>query len=404
MFRPGLLDYVSSTTLPHIPESADMPVMPLPGHRSNRNHLTVRSEEWRRLETIYQIDPPGLARQVNDWTALNIRNVSFEYEDAHSTEKLSLGTRRRGGNFDCLGHPIDTIDRLGAFLDILPLRTAQRLFHILHPDTRQWKFKHHDEYDVDHKIFDYFLWTKTQRGTQEAQSRLVVAYQPPWILSQTDFEEFVRCGSLPPHIPPGHLYPADLHSRHKVWAKLWDTCVKHNTKWFVVTSWNVWAFGCFSDGWCSGAISDIWHLDEHTPNILECLTYWIASAMSRPGAYQRPKVPEPLNALRTVIILPATQVEIATPAVSESNWRGKSQDAATSAHLTSLPISLSHQGVEEDYTASPIRRNLPRPADFILEWRDSVVDDEEESWPTRERATVLNRELQAANLHGEWLI
>jgi len=37
-------------------------------------------------------------------------------------------------------------------------------------------------------------------------------------------------------------------------------------------------------------ISDVWHLDEHTPNVLECLTYWIASAMGRSGAYQRPKV------------------------------------------------------------------------------------------------------------------
>jgi len=37
-------------------------------------------------------------------------------------------------------------------------------------------------------------------------------------------------------------------------------------------------------------ISDVWHLDEHTPNILECLAYWIASAMGRSGTYQRPKV------------------------------------------------------------------------------------------------------------------
>lgn len=30
--------------------------------------------------------------------------------------------------------------------------------------------------------------------------------------------------------------------------KLYDTCVRHKTKWFIITSWNLWAFGGFSDG------------------------------------------------------------------------------------------------------------------------------------------------------------
>ncbi|KAL9715141.1 hypothetical protein Ac2012v2_001801 [Leucoagaricus gongylophorus] len=290
MPRLGLFQYVTNTTLPHIRDNVGIPVMPVPGHRSSRNRLTVRSEAWRRLETIFQIDPPDFARKVISWTSFNIRNVTFEYRNAQSTEALSLGTRRRDGHSDRVDYPIDTIDRLAAILDALPLKSSQRLLHILFPDTRQWKFKKQEGFDVDHKIFGYFLWAKTQRSGQVPQNALVVAYQPPWILSQVDFEDFIKCGSLPPHIPPGHLYPSDLQSKHKIWAKLWDTCVKHNTKWFVITSWNTWAFGCFSDGWCSGMISDVWHLDEHTPNVLECLTYWIASAMGRSGAYQRPKL------------------------------------------------------------------------------------------------------------------
>ncbi|KAJ3571878.1 hypothetical protein NP233_g3450 [Leucocoprinus birnbaumii] len=380
MPRLGLLEYVNTTTLPRIRETPDMPRMPLPGHRSNKNHLTVRSEEWRRLELLYQIDPTGFAHQVNNWASFNIRNIPFQHADAQSAERLSLGTRRRDGLSDYLDHPMDSIDRLAAFLDILPLRTAQRLIHILFPDTRQWRFKHQDELDVDRKIFNYFLWTKTQRGSQNAQNALVIAYQPPWVLGQVDFEEFVKCGSL------------------------WDTCVKNNTKWFVITSWNVWAFGCFSDGWCSAVISDIWHLDEHTPNVLECLTYWIASAMGRSGAYRKPKVPEPLNALQAEIELPITQAETVTPAVSESNWKGKSQDAATSAHLPTLPPSVSHQGIEDDEPIPPIKRDKPTPNDSILEWRDSVIDIDEDSSHRQEEITVFDREIHAMDLHGEWLI
>jgi len=50
-----------------------MPLMPLPGHRNSRNCLTVRSEAWRRLEIIYQIDAPDFARKV----------ISCEYKSKH---------------------------------------------------------------------------------------------------------------------------------------------------------------------------------------------------------------------------------------------------------------------------------------------------------------------------------
>ncbi|KXN82092.1 hypothetical protein AN958_03250 [Leucoagaricus sp. SymC.cos] len=268
-----------------------MPAIPPPGHKSHKNNLTVRSEAWRRLENIYQIDPMGFAQQILTWASHTIKDMPFKHEDPHMVERLSLGTRREDGLPDQLDHPMDTIDRLGAFLDTLPLMSAQRLFHILYPDTLLWRFQLHQGFDIDQTIFDYFLWTRTQRSDEEPQNRLVVAYQPPWILTQADFEEFVRCApKLPPHVTPGHAYPPDLLSKHRVWAKLWDICVQNNTKWFVVTSWNVWAFGGFSDGWCSGIISDIWHLDEHTPSILECLTFWMASAMERKGSYRRPQV------------------------------------------------------------------------------------------------------------------
>jgi len=91
---------------------------------------------------------------------------------------------------------IHFLDRLAALLDMLPLKSAQRLLHILFPDTRQWKFKQQEGFDVDRKIFGYFTWTKTQRYDTGSQNAVVLAYQPPWILSQTDFEDFIKCGSV----------------------------------------------------------------------------------------------------------------------------------------------------------------------------------------------------------------
>jgi hypothetical protein len=62
--RPDLLQYITSTTLPHIPEIAGMPEIPPPGHKSHKNNLAIKSEAWRRLENIYQIDPSCFAQQV----------------------------------------------------------------------------------------------------------------------------------------------------------------------------------------------------------------------------------------------------------------------------------------------------------------------------------------------------
>jgi hypothetical protein len=43
--------------------------------------------------------------------ASNVKDTPFKREDLHSTERLSLGTRRRDGLSDKLDHPMDTIDR-----------------------------------------------------------------------------------------------------------------------------------------------------------------------------------------------------------------------------------------------------------------------------------------------------
>lgn len=99
---------------------------------------------------------------------------------------------------------IDLCPSLGAFLDTLPLMSAQRLFHMLYPETLNWKFRLNERHDTDQKIFDYFLWTRASHEDVEPHTALVVAYQPPWVLAEADFLEFVRSTSvrwIPPRSP-----------------------------------------------------------------------------------------------------------------------------------------------------------------------------------------------------------
>lgn len=49
----------------------------------------------------------------------------------------------------------------------------------------------------DADIFGYFSWLSTEVNRQMSGSRpLVVAFQPPWILSTQDIKEFSECGSV----------------------------------------------------------------------------------------------------------------------------------------------------------------------------------------------------------------
>lgn len=82
--------------------------------------------------------------------------------------------------------------------------TVQRAIHLLYPDTDQWGFTLNDENDQDRKLFQNFIWTlrnPESTGPQATMKRIgmrsvVVAFQPPWILSEQDLKEFSECRSV----------------------------------------------------------------------------------------------------------------------------------------------------------------------------------------------------------------
>jgi len=77
--------------------------------------------------------------------------------------------------------------------------TVQRTLHILYPETRRWGFSLCDEDDKDRRIFQYFLWAPPTQGVikpEIVQKQVVIAFQPPWILSEQDLKEFSECRSV----------------------------------------------------------------------------------------------------------------------------------------------------------------------------------------------------------------
>jgi hypothetical protein len=122
--------------------------------------------------------------------------------------------------------------------------TVQRTIHLLYPETRPWGFVLSDENDSDRKIFQYFMWSLSPLDENMSPARLaeigrksvVVAFQPPWILSEQDIREFSQCRSVristylsipshispqfPPFRVPGNAFPTPLESKERLWAKV----------------------------------------------------------------------------------------------------------------------------------------------------------------------------------------
>ncbi|KAJ7154034.1 hypothetical protein C8R46DRAFT_1118512 [Mycena filopes] len=279
----NLRSYFHKATLPEMLADPRAPEMPPPGQRSQYTSVRVTPEPWRQLTEI---------RSLGDVWAVFLEDMARAWAD-EQIPKTSLGVDDMDG---------ETGERVIPGLDYLPLMTVQRLLHLVFPtQTANWTFSLVDRpEDTDRKVYQQFLWSYLGPGKPTVftplghipRYPLAIAFQPPWILSTQDMLEFSACREFPRFDPSN---PPALESKERLWAKVWDTCVTHKTRWFVLTSYSEWVFGVFSDGWTIGFTSAVYAFDARNPTILELLAFWVACAMRLPGWRCLPAIRESLT-------------------------------------------------------------------------------------------------------------
>ncbi|KAJ7279692.1 hypothetical protein C8J57DRAFT_1303986 [Mycena rebaudengoi] len=304
----NLRSYFRKATLPEMLRDLNAPNIPATGQKSQHANVEIRSWHWRQLDQIQPLDASwrtSLPELAISWADSRIPSESLGVEDVDSKtgERLTVPCPP---TFDIPSHtgrrPTD-IMRFVPWIDNLSLITVQRALHLLFPDqTSKWNFSlSGDIGSKDRKSFDYFIWSYSGPGTPTAftplgdipRYPLVVAFQPPWILSEQDILEFSAAGALSMQAESSSPL---LDGKERLWAKIWDTCVCRKTRWFALTSYNQWVFGAFSEGWTVGFVSEVYYFDSIGPTILELLSFWIACAMRLPGGAVLPKVRERLTA------------------------------------------------------------------------------------------------------------
>ncbi|KAJ6502575.1 hypothetical protein C8R45DRAFT_1092404 [Mycena sanguinolenta] len=291
--------YLREAKLPQMTNDALAPKMPPPGHKSHQNHLKVHPQEWRRLECIYSLMDQAMAKIVSSWIDAYIPETSLGIEDEdHITgERLTVPYSPIFNiPFRNERRPTD-IMRLSPWLDNLPLMTVQRVIHLLFPATRPWGFFLCDENDQDRKLFQYFMWSlpspedgvAPQTGNDIGRKSIVVAFQPPWILSEQDLKEFSKCQSFPPFRIPGNAYPTPLESKERLWGKV-NTRFRFHPLSSTYYRYGILAFQETRHAWTVAFVTPTFAYDAVCPSVMEWLMFWVASAMRLKGCRGIPKV------------------------------------------------------------------------------------------------------------------
>ncbi|KAG8974811.1 hypothetical protein FRC05_006743 [Tulasnella sp. 425] len=183
-----------------------------------------------------------------------------------------------------------------------------RILNVVDPSTSAWGFDHIYGQETQDLKSDFAwqcnLWQDT--GVDVAD-RLIVEVKAPWVMRTKDFEEFVAIGKLRkaseitaevrannngviPTDKYGDPEPPTFKKVENVWAQIYDYCTRQNHHFFVLTSYENWAFGVFSLRYEIAYVSDVIAYDNTGPTVLECLLYWVQSAMLVPGLFEVPRV------------------------------------------------------------------------------------------------------------------
>ncbi|KAJ2916015.1 hypothetical protein MD484_g4381, partial [Candolleomyces efflorescens] len=434
---PNLREYTTQATLPPLQYEQYDSLLPPPGHVSHKNHLTIRPEAYRQLETIH-----GLAESV--WMNMGACLDSFVPQTHIRTNTVSGDgltipyplPKDPPGNLE--GRP-DHIHRLIPWIDRLPFATVARILHLSLPETCDWAFRPaaQSHIELDPELFSYYTWSPRTLPSDYSiakameRKRMLVAIQPPWILTLRDLEQFAGSRCFPPFVVPGPEDFPSYSSKDRLWAKMWDACVREKLHFFVLTSYTHWVFGFFSKGYTQAWTTDILPFDSQSPTIIEALTYWVASAMRLPGGILPPKVfaahssnpwklPQP-NRCECVVF--------DEDEGSESDWGGSSLASdESSAGVCPTVLTCTDGGVLERNLYSPNKKNV---FPLIHNWLDEndktqmidpILDDHtterywqdpiEESpfvWEVLQRKNLLDQAQtpdQVGRLPcvGEWLV
>ncbi|KAG8981231.1 hypothetical protein FRC05_004133 [Tulasnella sp. 425] len=75
----------------------------------------------------------------------------------------------------------------------------------------------------------------------------------------------------------------------RVLAQVYDYCREQKHQFFIITTYEYWMFGVFSQDYTLAAVTEPLPYDHKGPTILQCITYWLQSSLFLPGSFEIPE-------------------------------------------------------------------------------------------------------------------
>ncbi|KIJ69437.1 hypothetical protein HYDPIDRAFT_106055 [Hydnomerulius pinastri MD-312] len=256
--------------------------------------LNVRPERYRKLRLVHTLDAALFADFVYDWSEefIPCESLGVNDEDEDTGERLTVSCEPY---FTIHSLPLaraDDNERVFMWVDMFPLETIRRVLHLLHPESKSWKFEPYEEGPIL-KILTWSQFISNSFGkTETLQHLLGLFILPPWTLSAKDLQDFAEGQSFPDRSAPSaqDLDDSTFLGQEWLWSKIWDACVSTNCPWFIVSTYNHWVFGVFSAGWTASFVSPVFTHHAYAPTILELVFFWTISAMGYPGGWVVPEI------------------------------------------------------------------------------------------------------------------
>ncbi|KAF8636587.1 hypothetical protein AX17_003398 [Amanita inopinata Kibby_2008] len=168
-------------------------------------------------------------------------------------------------------------------------------------------------------------------------------------------------------------------------------------------------FNSKPQGWTTAFVTGVYDYNIFSPTILECLSYWIASALHIRGTWRIPEVSEPIQDLIRPIKIPKPGDEdIPDPLTSESNWPGKHSEIASSAGVSrsmSDVVSDNFTGVNLSVPPYRLRKSYYNISSWMRSVNNdtlSVVTEQEHERPQRPEPVSRYNEIEGTE-QGVWL-
>ncbi|KAF8319731.1 hypothetical protein DL93DRAFT_111853 [Clavulina sp. PMI_390] len=287
------------------------------------------------------------------------------------------------------------------------------------PAASQWKFDIHlADYPFDEtQGFTTLAWSSNKvvdvdtdpdlarvNGMRlDVDVRCFIFVFSPWMMNTLDFKNFILQRSISSRPRPRGTEQVELTQSDKIWAVINDRCARFNCDYFIITTVDEWAFGCFSQERTTAFITHTIRSSSTGPaglepdssvSVMEAATFWLASSLGAPGGWEIDQVPNeeksticdrtPLIVTSNIPLAPPpsspspSQHQYSSdvgrlPPMSESSMsetESENRDAQAIRHLLGIALTpeniQAHQDALNQSRPSPVRPTAGVPAPPVI--------------------------------------